>query len=214
MSQEDFRSPVKARAECLNADTARCHSPAVPEATPPPPPGPTTGRLTRLGRAPKPKCGRNSCREVRLPGAGVPCFSAPRQHGGRGWGLSSLQSRTQEEKWDAQDTGFREGRRETAQAGDRGGDGCRSTCMGTISPPAPGVSDHGGVSLVASETMRTTQRITSEHSCQQPAEGSAAGHRLGSAGCRGPSTWRGVDTGGASATQATFSFWLLKTAFP
>lgn len=37
VSQEDFGSPVKARAERLNADTARCHSPAVPEATPPHP---------------------------------------------------------------------------------------------------------------------------------------------------------------------------------
>ena len=94
------------------------------------------------------------------------------------------------------------------------GMGVAAHAWGPSHPPPPRVSDHGGMSLVVSETMRTTQRVTSEHSCQEPAEGSTAGHRLGSAGCRGPSTWLGVDTGGASATQATFSFWLLKTAFP
>lgn len=107
------------------------------------------------------------------------------------------------------------GRQEGDSAGGGQGWGWVSQRMhGDHLTPAPRVSDHGGMSLVASETMRTTQRITSEHSCQEPVEGSAAGHRLGSAGCRGPSTWLGVDTGGASATQATFLFWLLKTAFP
>ena len=60
---------------------------------------------------------------------------ATRQVGGGGRGLSSLQGGTQEEQWDTQDTGFRDGSRETAQAGTGVGVGV-SACTRTVSPPA------------------------------------------------------------------------------
>ena len=113
----------------------------------------------------------------------------------RGRGPSSLQSRTQEEKWDAQDTGFQDGSRETAQAGPGWG-WCRSACTRTISPPTPHVRDHSRVSLVASETMRTTQRVTSEQSCQQPTEGSAAATGRAQLGAKAPRHGAGWTPGG------------------
>ena len=95
-----------------------------------------------------------------------------------GAGAEFLTGRHPGGQWDAQDTGFRDGSREAAQAGTGVGVGV-SACTRTVSPPAPRVRDHGGVSLVASETMRTTQRsqvsraVSShggERSCHRPAQ--------------------------------------------